>query len=49
VLDLHRLLGAGVQRLLLAGAELLHPFLHRLGLLWRHLASFPTGGLSTAL
>ena len=38
VLNLHRLPRAGVQRLLLAGAELLHPFLHGLGLLWRHLA-----------
>jgi hypothetical protein len=34
-----------VQRLLLAGAELLHPFLHRLRLLWRHLAILPTTGL----
>jgi hypothetical protein len=42
VLDLHRLLGAGVPGLLLAGAELLDPLLHRLRLLWRHLAILPT-------
>jgi hypothetical protein len=31
-----------VHRLLLARAQLLDPFLHRLGLLWRHLAILPT-------
>jgi len=49
VLDLHRLPGAGVQRLLLAAAELLDPFLHRLRLLWRHLAILPTVRWSNAL
>jgi hypothetical protein len=38
VLDLHRLGGAGVQGLLPAGAQLFHPLVHRLRLLWRHLA-----------
>jgi hypothetical protein len=45
VLDLDRLPGAGVQRLLLAGAELLDPFLHRPRLLWRHLAILPNRAL----